>query len=177
MQDADRRLLADLLHTVWEDTDTTKAVHRQEMDAMSFCAVSNGIFIGYAGVVNWDIRIGNTRFKMGGLSCVCTHPSHRKNGIASDLVKKATEWIMLNERIDIGLFTCSQEHTPFYEKNSLWQRSPFLILKESDREGAYRSDLMGLNVFKLLVSPKSRLYAGYFERGTITLNFPEGEFI
>lgn len=176
ISDTDQRLLANLLRSVWEDTDT-KEIHPQEMDAVSFCAIADNIFIGYVGVIKWNIRIEDKTFKMCGLSCVCTHPSYRKCGIASGLVKKATEWILQNDEFDIGLLTCSQENTPFYEKTGFWQRSPCLVLEESDRTGAYRSDIMGLDVFKLLVSHEAKWYADYFEHGTITLNFPKGKFI
>lgn len=176
ISDTDRRLLDDLLRSVWEDMDT-KGIHPQEMDAISFCAISDNIFIGYVGVIKWTIRIGDKTFSMCGLSCVCTHPAHRKHGVASGLVRKATEWILQNGMFDIGLFTCSQENTPFYEKVGLWKKSPGLILEESDQKGAYRSDIMGLNVFKLLVSHEAKQYADYFENGTITLNFPKGKFI
>ena len=95
ISDTDRRLLADLLRSVWKDMDT-KEIHPQEMDAVSFCAVSDNIFIGYVGVIKWTIRIGDKTFSMCGLSCVCTHPAHRKHGVASGLVRKATEWILQN---------------------------------------------------------------------------------
>ena len=176
ISDADKYLLDDLLHSVWENTDT-KEIHPQEMDAVSFCAMANDIFIGYAGVVIWDICVRDKEFKMCGLSSVCTHPSYRKIGIGSSLVKKATEWMMQNDQFDIGLFTCSQENISFYENVGFWRKSPGLILKESDREGAYKSDIMGLNVFKLLISHKAQLYASYFESEIINLNFPEGKFI
>lgn len=173
---ADKCLLDDLLHSVWSDTDTAE-IHPREMNAMSFCAVVNNIFVGYAGVITWNICVQDETFNMCGLSCVCTRPSYRKNGIGSGLVKKATGWIMQSGNLDVGLFTCSQEDTPFYENIGSWKSVSGLVLKESNRKGAYRSDMMGLNVFKLLVSHKARLYANYFENGIITLNFPEGKFI
>lgn len=115
---------------------------------------------------------------MCGLSYVCTHPSYRKIGVASGLVKKVTKWILQDTRFDIGLFTCSQENTPFYEKMDCWQRSTGLVLAESDdRTGAYRSDIMSLNVFKLLISDEAKRYANYFENGIIILNFPKGQFV
>ena len=50
ISDTDRRLLGNLLRSVWEDMDTREA-HPEEMDAMSFCAVDGDRFIGYAGVI------------------------------------------------------------------------------------------------------------------------------
>lgn len=51
ISDTDQRLLTDLLRSVWEDTDT-KEIHPQEMDAVSFCAIADNIFIGYVGVIS-----------------------------------------------------------------------------------------------------------------------------
>ena len=144
---------------------------------MSFCAIEKNEFIGYLGVVSWNIIVKNKTFKMCGLSCVCTHPEYREQGIGSMLVRKATEWIMQDGRFDIGLFTCSQKHSPFYEHVGWWQKCSNLVLKESDREGAYVSDSLQLNVFKLLISAKAKLYANYFENSIVTLNFPKGKFI
>lgn len=168
--------MSDLLLSVWEDIDTSE-IHSEEMDAVSFCAVENNRYIGYAGVVSWDISVQDETFKMCGLSCVCTHPQYRRKGVGSALVKAATEWVIRSGNSDIGLFTCSYEHTPFYESIGLWKQCPGLVLKESDREGAYRSDHLRVNVFKLLISQKAALHADYFEDTTILLNFPNGKFI
>ena len=156
----DKQLLKSLLYLIWEDINIEK-----------------NEFIGYLGVVSWNIIVKNKTFKMCGLSCVCTHPEYREQGIGSMLVRKATEWIMQDGRFDIGLFTCSQRNTPFYEHIGWWQKCSNLVLKESDREGAYVSDSLQLNVFKLLISAKAKLYANYFENSIVTLNFPKGKFI
>lgn len=168
--------LNELLNNVWNKTDSSE-VHPKEMNAMSFCAITDNAFIGYAGVIMWEIQIENNTFQMCGLSCVCVHPSYQGCGIGTELVRQATEWIMQDTRFDIGLFTCSPECTSFYEKNKLWEKAHNLIIKESDRDNAYQSDLLGLDVFKLLISDKARKTAGYFENRTILLNFPKGKFI
>lgn len=172
----DKQSLRDLFYLVWGNKDATD-IHPKEMNAMSFCAIADNIFIGYAGVITWDICVWDKTFTMCGLSCVCTHPFYRKTGVGSGLVKKATEWITQNDKFDVGLFTCSKENTLFYENIGFWKKSTDLILKESDREEAYKSDIMGLNVFKLLISHKAQLYADYFENGIIILDFPKGKFI
>lgn len=172
----DKQSLESLFCITWGNM-SGKDIHPQEMNVMSFCAVENKKIIGYLGVVSWNINVRNKTFKMCGLSCVCTHPKYRRRGIGTILVKEATEWIMQCKIFDIGLFTCSQKNTPFYENIGLWQKCPDLVLKESDREDAYKSDLLRLNVFKLLISPKAKRCAGYFENSVITLNFPEGKFI
>ena len=172
----DKQLLKSLLYLIWEDINI-EDIHPQEMNVMSFCAIEKNEFIGYLGVVSWNIIVKNKTFKMCGLSCVCTHPEYREQGIGSMLVRKATEWLIQEGRFDIGLFTCSQRNTPFYEHIGWWQKCSNLVLKESDREGAYVSDSLQLNVFKLLISAKAKLYANYFENSIVTLNFPKGKFI
>lgn len=79
ISNVDKCLLDDLLHSVWNDIDTTE-IHPQEMDARSFCAVANNMLIGYVGVIMWNIRVRDKMFNMCGLSCVCTRPSYRKTG-------------------------------------------------------------------------------------------------
>jgi ribosomal protein S18 acetylase RimI-like enzyme len=176
ISETDKRLLYDLICRVWEDT-TNLDIHHKDMNATSFCAVEENRFIGYAGVVSWDIRIHGRPFRMCGLSCVCTHPEHRSSGIGSALVKQATEYILRNGTFDVGLFTCSQENTSFYEHIGLWEKAKNLVLMESHRANAYRSDFMHLNVFRLLLSPKAKQYAEYFDNSIINLNFPQGRFI
>lgn len=174
--DSDARLLNDLLETVWKDNGR-QTVHPPKMDAMSFCMTDKDKFISYTGVLTWDIQVKKQTFKMGALSCVCTHPLYRRKGIGKRLVKKATEWMCNSRFFDIGLFTCSPENIPFYESTGLWKACPTLVLKESDRQGAYASDTLGLNVFRLLISEKSVSHISYFENTVITLDLPEGQFI
>lgn len=172
----DQKSLERLFHFVWGD-EMTGDIHPREMHARAFCVIENNEIICYVGVVSWDIHVVERSFKMCGLSCVCTHPKYRKQGLGTLLVEEATAWIIRCGGFDIGLFTCSQENVSFYERLNLWERCPNLILKESDREGAYISNLLHLNVFKMLISEKAKLYAHYFEDSTITLNFPKGKFI
>jgi GNAT superfamily N-acetyltransferase len=169
-------LLNDLIRRVWAG-EGMEAIHPRVMNATSFCAIENSRFVGYVGVVDWDICVQTVTFKMCGLSCVCTHPEYRKQGIGLSLVRNATEWIVGSHKFDVGLFTCSHGLVPFYEKVGLWKRSPGLVLKENERELAFRSDMMELNVFKLLLSNKAKLHANVFEQGMIVLNFPDGKFI
>ena len=91
----DKQLLKSLLYLIWEDINI-EDIHPQEMNVMSFCAIEKNEFIGYLGVVSWNIIVKNKTFKMCGLSCVCTLPEYREQGIGSMLVRKATEWIMLD---------------------------------------------------------------------------------
>lgn len=172
----DRQSLKQLFYLVWDDKDT-KDIHPAEMNVISFCTMEGSEIISYAGVVSWPINVKDESFKMCGLSCVFTHPEYRKRGIGNFLVKKVTEWIIQCDRFDIGLFTCSQENTSFYEHIGLWDKCPHLVLKESNREGAYVSRQLQLNVFRLLISTKAKRYAELFENTTITLDFPEKKFI
>lgn len=165
-----------LINTIWSNNNTPY-IHPKEMNATSFYIADKNKIIAYLGVLSWGISIKTETFKMGGLSCVCTHPKYRKQGIGTELVRNATEWIIQKGEFDLGLFTCSQENTSFYEHIGLWERCHNLIIKESNREGAYISNQMEVNVFRLLISEKAKQYTDYFENSIINLNFPSGEFI
>lgn len=168
--------LQDLLAIVWGYSEREN-IHPHELNAMSFCASDNDRLIGYTGVISWNIQTGGQTFRMGALSCVCTHPSYRKMGIGSRLVREATLWMQDCCFFDVGLFTCSPEHSHFYKRIGVWQACSDLVLKESEREGAYASDLLGLQVFKWLISEKACQYAFCFEHARITLNLPKKQFI
>lgn len=168
--------LKELLDIVWGNNER-EVIHPQEFNVMSFCASDGTKWIGYAGVITWNIQTGGQAFKMGALSSVCTHPSCRRMGIGSRIVREATVWMQNSHFFDVGLFTCSLENIPFYNSIGLWQSCPNLVLKESNRKGAYASDECGLHVFKRLISEKACLYASCFDNTIITLNLPEGHFI
>ena len=63
----DKQLLKSLLYLIWEDINI-EDIHPQEMNVMSFCAIEKNEFIGYLGVVSWNIIVKNKTFKMCGLS-------------------------------------------------------------------------------------------------------------
>lgn len=170
------RQLRDLLDTVWGNNER-ETVHPQEFNAMSFCASDGTKLIGYTGVLTWNIQADGQAFRMGALSCVSTHPSWRRMGIGSRMVREATAWMRNSGSFDVGLFTCSPENVPFYNSIGSWQACPHLVLKESDCKGPYVSDQCGLHVFKWLISEKACLYASCFDNTIITLNLPKGHFI
>lgn len=172
----DRLSLSALFGLVWGD-GSIDGIHSKDMNTVSFCIVDDNEIIAYLGVVSWTIAVRGETFAMCGLSAVCTHPDYRRRGIGTLLVKEATRWIGECGQFDIGLFTCSRHNTHFYENVGIWQRCPELVLREGDRNGAYRSDVLQLDVFKLLISEKAQFYSDFFEHSTITLNFPEGRFI
>jgi len=176
ISDGMSRRLNDLISSVWGNVEG-KPLHLRELNAMSFCAADGAKVVGYAGDLAWPVSVEGRMFRMGALSCVCTHPSYRKKGIGSWVVRSATKWMMDCSRFDVGLFTCASENVSFYEKVGLWEERPCLILKESEREGAFVSDKLGLHVFRLLISDKARANESCFDNAVITLDLPEGLFI
>lgn len=52
----DKQLLKSLLYLIWEDINI-EDIHPQEMNVMSFCAIEKNEFIGYLGVVSWNIIV------------------------------------------------------------------------------------------------------------------------
>lgn len=170
-----KKQLKDLIQLVWPTEDDE--VHLNEFNVMSFCACLDEQVVGYAGVIRWSIYQEGDVYQMCGLSCVCTHPQYQGQGIGSMLIKAATDWIMKKSIADIGLFTCSPEHTKFYEHAGVWKNDNSLVLKESIRKNAYISNQLGVDVLKVLISDRAKQHASDFMNTTIILNFPEKEFI
>ncbi|MGL4913634.1 MAG: GNAT family N-acetyltransferase [Romboutsia sp.] len=171
-----KKQIKHLTDIMWP-SDNGDEAHLKEFNVMSFCACLDNEVIGYAGVIRWDIPGKHSTYKMSSLSCVCTHPKYQNQGIGKMVVQKATKWIVSDSCTDVGLFTCSPELTTFYEKSREWKKDKNLVLKESDREGAYISSQLELDVLKILVSDEAKQYFNDFTNTTIVLNFPKGEFI
>ncbi len=165
-----------LINKVW-NAGYNDEVHRKEYDAMSFCTYVGGQIAGYAGIISIDVTIKNNIYKLGALSCVCTHPGYQRQGIGSKTVQTATEWIICKSGLDAGMFTCYPQHAQFYEKSGIWTKDKSLILKGSPREDAISSSHLQLTVMKALFSEKAKSNASDFTKTTIVLNLPDGQFI
>lgn len=165
-----------LIYKVWNIEDNDE-IHRNEYDAMSFCSYLDRQIAGYAGIISISVTIKDNTYKLGALSCVCTHPEYQRQGIGSKTIQNATEWIINKSGLDAGLFTCYPQHAAFYEKSGIWTRDNSLILKGSSREGALSSYHLQLVVMKALFSEKAKSNACDFTKATIALNLPVGQFI
>lgn len=165
-----------LLYKVW-NIDDNEEIHPKDYDAMSFCSYLHKQMVGYAGIIFLDVKVKDNLYKLGALSCVCTHPEYQRQGIGSRTIHAATEWIINKSQVDIGFFTCYRQHAAFYERSGIWTRDNSVILKGSPREDALSSHHLQLAVIKALFSEKSRLNASDFTNTTIVLNLPENQFI
>lgn len=171
-----KKHIKSLIYKVWNTGDNDE-VHRKEYDAMSFCTYAGRQIAGYAGIIFLDIVIKDNIYKLGALSCVCTHPEYQRQGIGSKTIQTAAEWIINKSDLDAGIFTCYPHHASFYEKSGMWTRDNSLVLKGSPREDAISSYHLQLTVMKALFSEKAKSNVCDFTKNTIVLNLPDGQFI
>lgn len=85
-----------------------------------------------------------------------------------------------DRKFDLCGLSCVCTHPDYRRRGigtALAKQATEWILRESNREGAYASDTLHLHVFGWLISRQAKQHADYFERGTITLDFPQRQFI
>lgn len=108
-----------------------------------------------------------------GLSEVVTHPNYQKNGLATQTIQKATEF-MLSQHSDIIIFTCAKERAAFYTKCG-FEPIPGACFIGGTKEKPFRSDELGLATMMRFVSEESRACEKDFENTDIIFELGEGQ--
>ena len=172
--------IAALLHKIWPDSALQAGkllpTHRPQLKAQSVCCCCGGRLVGYAGVVQKSVRIGETTFIAAGLSCVAADPDWRGQGVGKNIVKSATEWIQSQSQIDLGVFTCHPALSGFYLGAGNWQVQPQAVLLGSEESGGLSSDSLDVDVLMRPFSQKATENWDWIKRSTIQLALPVGDF-
>ncbi|MFC6985450.1 GNAT family N-acetyltransferase [Streptomyces cirratus] len=74
-----------------------------------------------------EIRLGGGTYRAAGLSAVVTRPELRGRGLGGRLVTAAREVLAADPEVDVALFSCDRELTPFYEAAG-FERLPGTVL-------------------------------------------------
>ncbi len=89
----DIRDICSIFHTAWkmkESLDQTVelfgANHITRSAYRSYVIRSGDTIASHAGLFSREIRVDNSRVTIGCLASVCTHPQHKKEGMASDIL-------------------------------------------------------------------------------------------
>lgn len=84
-------------------------------------AETRGRTVSIAGIVDREGAVGGVPTHLGLLGGVFTHPQYQRRGLASEVVRRATEFITDDLRCDFGVLICSDDLVPFYERLG-WRR-------------------------------------------------------
>ncbi|MEV6686042.1 GNAT family N-acetyltransferase [Streptomyces sp. NPDC051130] len=74
-----------------------------------------------------EIRLAGATYRAAGLSAVVTRPDLRGRGLGGRLVTAARELLAADPEVDVALFSCDRELTPFYEAAG-FERLPGTVL-------------------------------------------------
>lgn len=90
---------------------------------------AKGAAVCYAGLVLRDARWGDQAVRVGGTGGVKTHPAFRGRGLATEALRRATDFFHGQGDVDFGLLVCEPALIPFYERLG-WRRLSGELLVE-----------------------------------------------
>ncbi|WP_329194829.1 MULTISPECIES: GNAT family N-acetyltransferase [unclassified Streptomyces] len=74
-----------------------------------------GVVAACLTLLRKEIRFAGGTYRASGLSAVVTRPELRGRGLGGRLVRAARELLAADPEVDVALFSCDRELTPFYE--------------------------------------------------------------
>jgi predicted N-acetyltransferase YhbS len=107
----------DFMRIVWSDGFTAEDRLRQHThdtpDALHFVRVAGDLLVSHVAVIPVSVPGRDRPVLLGGVSGVMTYPQFRREGHATELMRRAAEHIERSEA-DLGMLFCSAANVPFY---------------------------------------------------------------
>lgn len=115
----DLMILADNRSSDWASARVRK--YCRDTDKTILIAVEKDIFIGYAGIMEFNNETEETQKILGNqqltnLTWIAVHPTYRGKKIGSKLLQEAIKWSLRKGKEGVWL-DCREKVIPFYEKN------------------------------------------------------------
>jgi GNAT superfamily N-acetyltransferase len=94
-----------------------------------------GTLVSYTGLVWRRILVGGQAVTVGGIGGVATHPDHRGQGYARQLLKTAADYMRQDGRYEFALLFCYDAKVSYYTGlgYELINNEPFYILSRGKR--------------------------------------------
>lgn len=177
-QENDDRTIAakilDLENTAWpQDAEEKIFPTASDTYVTSFVLLENDMAVCHVGIRKSILHHRGEVYLAYGLSEVVTHPRYQKKGLASRMIKKAAQFIML-QRPDISIFTCVNEKVPFYTRAG-WEAMPGTCFVGGTAKNPFRSDCLNLVTMMMFISPESRRHRKDFEDTDIVFELGESQ--
>ncbi|MFR9673699.1 GNAT family N-acetyltransferase [Streptomyces sp. TR06-5] len=118
-------------------------VHDTALHPRSMLLVEDGTVLAALDVLTKDLTHAGRTYRAGGLSTVVTHPERRRRGHGRHLVS-AGRAFMVEQDLDLGLFTCDRPLRPFYESAG-WEALPATVLVGGTPDAPFPSDVPGFD--------------------------------
>ena len=139
----------------------------------SFVLLEQDRAICHVGVRKSILHHKGRKYLAYGLSEVVTHPYYQKRGIASEIIKKAAQF-MIRQRPDIGIFTCEKSRVPFYTRGG-WEEVNGACFVGGTKDKPFRSDSLNLVTMMMFISPKGKRHKTDFENTDIIFELGENQ--
>lgn len=120
----------------------------------SFILAENDMAVCHVGVRKSILHHKGEDYWAYGLSEVVTHPHYQKRGLASQTIKRATQFT-ISQQPDIGIFTCAKERVSLYRKCG-WEVIHGTCFVSGTREHPFHSDSLNLITMMIFLSLKSK---------------------
>ena len=166
--------IIELENTAWPNDEKDKDFPSSpDTYVSSFILMENNFAICHVGIRKSVLHHKGEEYLAYGLSEVVTHPDYQNNGFATQIIKKALQYIIF-QQADISIFTCSKERVSLYTRGG-WEIIPTACFVGGTRQKPFRSDILNLVTMAKFISPKSKQHRADFENTDILFELGENQ--
>lgn len=167
-----RKKIAELEAAVWPESGEEAFPAAPETHAASFILEEGETAVCHVGVRSSILFHRGQRYTAYGLSEVATRQGFRNRGLASRLIREASQFIM-DQNPDLSVFTCAPDKVSLYSRGG-WEAAEGVCLVGGTREAPFRSDGLGLVTMIRLISPRAKRRKADFENTDLVLELGKG---
>lgn len=163
-----------LENTVWKQDETNNSFpSAPNTYVTSFVLLENDTAVCHVGIRKSILHHKGQEYLAYGLSEVVTRSQYRNQGLASQTIQKAAQFIN-SQQADISIFTCAQEKVPFYSKNG-WEAIQGACFVGGTQKKPFRSDSLNLVTMMKFLSPNGKAHRADFENSDIIFELGENQ--
>ena len=118
-------------------------VHDPALQPVSVVLVDDDVVLAALDILRKELQHAGNTFQAGGLSTVVTRADKRGRGYGRQLVTAARS-LMIEQGLDLGIFTCDRDLQPFYE-NAGWKHLPGTAIIGGTPDDPFPSDQPGFD--------------------------------
>ena len=173
----DRTIAVQILsleHTAWPRSGAGETFpSAPKTYVASLVLIHEDMAICHVGIRKCRLLHRGQKYNVYGLSEVVTHPIFREQGIGSEMIRKAADFIV-GQQADLSIFTCEEGRVAFYERGG-WKPARRACLVGGTRQKPFRSDRLNLTTMIRFVSRRANERRQDFEKGDIFLELGENQ--
>ncbi|MEU4195139.1 GNAT family N-acetyltransferase [Kribbella sp. NPDC026611] len=165
-----RAQVRDLQESAWPTGTAPDVVHDPALKPLSMLLVDGDVVVAALDILQKQLDHAGTSFLAGGLSTVVTRADRRGRGHGRQLILAARS-TMLEQGLDLGIFTCDRPLRIFYESAG-WQPLRGTVLIGGTPADPFPSDLPGFDKVTLAAffTPKAQQAEPTFHKARIPLH-------